>query len=187
MNKLSLDQLNKSLERRVKHLMIQNLEQFENLFPEQDNTRSGQIFKSNIRTSFNDVIRAQRDELLDYEIEYRPLRITENNTLAMTQTFLQTVQKIDFGFKKNNVPYIRIYSDKDHIKVLDAIRLEFGAGVLWQHQNEDKVVLEIVGVQPCIDYVLPILDKYSLHNVVRSLYKQWRDKVVEVYTGDRDD
>jgi len=178
-NNQSLDQLSKSLERRSRHLMIQTLQKFEDSFPDVDQTRYGQIFKTELRNMFNDVIRAQRDELNDYEIEYRPLRISDNGTLAITQSFMQTVQKIDFGFRGNN-PYLKIFSSQDHIRVLDAIRVECNAGVLYQ-SFENEVVLEIVGIKTCAECVLVILDKYRLHDKTISAYREWRSKVVKVY------
>lgn len=179
----SRDQLAKSLDRRIRNLMIRTLEQFEDSFPNEDNSRDGQIFKGNLRNMFNDVLRAQRDELHDYEIEYRPLRMTDDNTLAMTPAFLQTVQRIDLELL-NNVPIIKLYSSADHAKVLEAVRSEFGTGVISRLADE-SLVLEIVGIRSMIDSVLPIMDRYSLHADVRAKYRAWRSEVVKLYRGDR--
>lgn len=176
-NNLSSDQLSKSLERRTKHLMIQALGRFEDSFPDLDNTKEGQIFKTDLRNAFNDVIRATRDEIRDYYIEYRPLRL-ENNILTMTNTFMRTVQKISFGFN-DDLPYIKIYTDINNGEILDAIRAEFGTGVLSIDNN--SLVLEIFGLQSLIDTVLPIMDKYHLHENVKKEYKIWREKVVDFY------
>jgi hypothetical protein len=180
----SRDQLVRSSDRRIKHLMIQTLESFEDAFPDIDSTRDGEIFKAGLRTAFNDVMRAQRDELHDYEVEYRPLKLTNDNTLAVTRTFMQTVQKIEFGI--DNQPYMRICVSEEHANVLDAIRAEFGAGVLYDttdtlYQSDKQVVLEIVGVLSCVDRVLPRMDKYRLHPDVRKNYLRWRTEVVELY------
>lgn len=176
----SKDQLSKSIERRIKHLMIRVLEKFEDIFPDDDETREGQIFKGDLRNIFNDAIRAQRDELNDYSIEYRPLRIDNDNTLAITQTFIQTVQLIEFGFTINEIPYLKIFSSLEHARELEAIRSELGTGVLYE--LEDKLILEITGVQSCIDSVLPCLDKYRFHASVKPKYKEWRQKIVNKYT-----
>jgi hypothetical protein len=158
--------------------MVQTLQRFEESFPDVDNTRQGQIFKSDLRNMFNDVMRAQRDELNDYEVEYRPLRMTENGTLAMTQSFMQTVQKVEFG-SRGSVPFMKIFSSKENARVLDAIRMEFGAGVL---DNEDGgLVLEIVGIESCVNCVLPIMDKYRLMEQVGVKYREWRREVVRRY------
>lgn len=175
----SLEQLSKSIERRSRNLMIKTLEKFENAFPDVDSTRHGQIFKTDLRNMFNDVIRAQRDELYDYEVEYRPLRLSDNGTLAMTQAFMQTVQKIDFGFR-DKVPYLKIYSGIDHARVLDAIRIEFDAGVLY-HLDDGSIVLEIVGTKTCAECVLVLMDKYRLHDKTISAYRSWRSEVVKAY------
>lgn len=175
----SLDQLSKSLERRSKHLMIQTLQKFEDNFPDVDATREGQTFKANLRNMFNDVIRAQRDELNDYEVEYRPMRITDSGALAVTQSFMQTVQKVEFGVKQGNVPFVKIFSSKEHARVLDAIRLELGAGILY-HQD-DGLVLEIVGIETCANCVLPLWDKYRLMERVGAKYLEWRGEVVRLY------
>lgn len=176
-NNPSKEQLSKSLDRRIRHLMITTLERFENSFPDIDSSKDGQIFKGDIRNSFNDVLRAQRDEINDYEVEYRPLRLNQDNTLAMTQTFMKTVQKILFSVNKQ--PSIKIYSGLDKRSVLDAIRSEFGTGVIYE--ENDSLVLEIVGVQSCVDSVLFIMDRYYLHSEVRLKYQEWRRKVIEMY------
>lgn len=178
-NNPSQEQLIKSLDRRVRHLMIDTLEKFEDAFPDLENTREAQLYKANLRTAFNDVLRAQRDELRDYEVEYRPLRLTDDNTLAMTQTFMQSVQKIDFGFK-NAIPYFIVYANQDKIKVLDALRSELNAGVIFMY-DEHTAALQIVGVTACVDSVLIIMDRYRLHADVREKYKDWRREVVKVY------
>lgn len=159
--------------------MIQTLQKFEDAFPDIDNTRNGQVFKTELRNMFNDVIRAQRDELNDYEIEYRPLRITDNGVLAMTQSFMQTVQKVEFGTRKST-PFVKIFSSKDNARVLDAIRVEFQAGVLYMN-TETEMVLEIVGVDACINSVLSCMDRYRLHEKTGMAYKVWRDEVVRLY------
>lgn len=126
---------------------------------------------------FNDVIRAQRDELREYQVDYRPLKLTDDNILAMTRTFMETVQKIEFIIGKS--PSIRIYSGTDKGGVLEAIRAEFGTGVLYM--SGESVVLEIVGVQSCVDCVLPIMDRYRLHEAKRAEYRSWRQEVVRAY------
>jgi|SRR5689334_22303421 len=174
----SSDQLSKSLERRSSHLMIQTLQKFENMFPDVDSTRQGQVFKTELRNMFNDVIRAQRDELRDYEVEYRPLRL-ESGSLIVTQPFMQTVQKIDFGFR-GKVPFLKIYSDVQHARVLDAVRIEFDAGILYS-LDEGGIVLEIVGTKTCAESVLVLMDKYRLHDKTISAYRSWRSEVVKAY------
>jgi hypothetical protein len=155
--------------------MIRVLEKFEDKFPDVDDTREGQIFKGDLRNAFNDVIRAQRDELRDYDIDYRPLRLTNDNVLALTQTFMQTVQKIDFDSK----PSIKFYANFDSRRVLEALRSELGAGVIVSDQ--DGLVLEIIGVTSCVDCVLPIMDRYRLHASVNPRYNEWREEVVRLY------
>lgn len=176
-NNPSRDQLTKSLDRRVRHLMIKTLERFEDAFQDVDNTKEGQLFKADIRTFFNDVLRAQRNELLDYEVDYRPLHLDSDNTLIMTQTFMQTVQRIVFDIQSE--PSIKIYSSMDKINVLDAIRSEFGTGVIYE--DGESAVLEIVGVNSCANSVLLILDRYRLHADIRSKYRAWRSKVIDIY------
>lgn len=171
----SREQLAKSLDRRIRHLMIRVLEKFEDRFPNVDDTRDGQVFKGDIRNAFNDVIRAQRDELRDYEVDYRPLKLTDDNVLALTQTFMQTVQKIDFDDK----PSIRFHASVDHRRVLEALRSELEVGVVYQ--TKEGCVLEICGVRDCVSSVVLMMDRYRLHPDVRSKYLVWRDLVVTSY------
>jgi len=178
-NNPSRDQLAKSLDRRVRHLMIRTLERFESSFSQQDETREGQLFKADLRTAFNDALRAQRDELNDYEIEYRPLRMT-SDTLAMTPTFLQSVQKVDFGFKLKGDPFFAVYGSIDKAVVLNALRAEMECGLL--NQQNEHAVLTVVGLEACVFSVLPLLDKYLLHPDVRKRYIAWREEITKLYT-----
>jgi hypothetical protein len=166
--------------------MKRTLERFEDTFPSQDDTREGHVFKGDLRNMFNDVLRAQRDELHDYEVEFRPLRMTDDNVLAMTPTFLQSVQSI-FMEICEGTPCIRIYASPDNAKVLDAVRTEFGTGVVYRELacGEEHLALEIVGVQSCVDSVFPIMDRYCLHSDVRAKYQNWRREVVKLYRGAR--
>lgn len=176
----SREQLTKSLDRRIKHLMIGVLEKFEDRFAELDETRDGQVFKGDIRNAFNDVIRAQRDELRDYDVEYRPLQLTNDNILAVTQTFLRTVQKINFGFTaEDHEPYVEFCGDQDSFNVLNALRLEIEAGVMLR--LEDGCTLLIVGTETIVNSVLPIMDRYRLHTNVATRYQDWRDQVIKIY------
>lgn len=168
-------QLSKSQERRIRHAMVRVLEKFEDLFPDIEETRDGQIYKGDIRNCFNDVIRAQRDELNDYEVDYRPLRLSPDNVLSMTRTFMQTIQKVDF----TDVPSVRFYASPDKRNVLDALRSEFGAGVVYE--DGDSLILEIAGINDCANCVLVIMDKYRLHEDVANRYQSWRCEVVKNY------
>ena len=176
----SHEQLSKSLDRRIRHLMIKTLESFEKALPQAASTSDGQIYKSGIRTFFNDIIRAQRDELLDYAVEYRPLRLSEDNILGITQTFMQTVQKIEFGFTPDHQPVITIHASEDKLKVLDALRSELGAGVVFI-DKPGIAILAVVGVDACTDSVLPVMDRYRMHADVREKYRLWREELVKLY------
>ena len=176
-NNPSRDQLTKSLDRRIKHLMIQVLQKFEDTFPGLEENVDSRIFKGDLKNAFNDVIRAQRDELRDYEIDYRPLQIRNDSMLSMTQTFIQTVQRVEFGFYDE--PYIKIYSSLENRRVLESLRNELNAGILI-HEN-DSLVLEVVGTQSCVDSVISFMDRYCLHANVGPRYNEWRGQVVKSY------
>lgn len=175
----SREQLSKSIDRRIKHLMIRTLEKFEDSFPDLEETRDGRIYKGDIRNAFNDVMRAQRDELRDYDVEYRPLQLTDDNKLALTQTFLRSVQKVDFGFTEESKPYVEFYGGADSLSVLNAVRSEMDAGILLR--QEEGWVLLIAGTDTVVNSVLPIVDRYRLHGSVAPRYGEWRDQVVSVY------
>lgn len=176
-NNSSREQLTKSLDRRIKHLMIQALEKFEDTFPDLEDSREGRIFKGDLKNAFNDVIRAQRDELRDYEVDYRPLKLNDDNTLAMTQTFMHTVQRIEFGTRDQ--PFIKFYGNLDSKYVLESLRNELEAGVIFV--ENDSLILELVGIESCINSVLPLMDKYRLHANVSPRYCEWRSQVVKLY------
>jgi hypothetical protein len=157
--------------------MIQTLEGFETRFSELENTTDGQKFKAGLRTAFNDVMRAQRDELYDYDVEFRPMRADDDRPLSITKTFLETVQRMEFGVSES--PYFKIYGAVDRGKVLQAIRSEFGSGVVYE--ESESLVLEIVGIESCVNCVLPIMDRYRLHSGVRENYYQWREELIKLY------
>jgi hypothetical protein len=157
--------------------MVQMLEGFERRFDDIAESRDGRLFKSDIRTACNDVIRSTRDELREYTVEYTPLRLDANNVLALTRQFLETVQKVEFGHR--GAPWIRFYAGPEHGRVLGAVRAEFGDGILI---DEDKsLVLEIVGLDSCVRSVLPIMDKYRFQPGVRDNYVTWRKGVEDAY------
>ncbi len=175
----SREQLIRSVDRRLRHLMISSLENFENRFQDIEDTSDGQKFKAWVRTAFNDVMRAQRDELYEYDVEYRPLSVSDDNILSVTRTFMEAVQKMEFGFIEDEIPSFKIYGGKDKGRVLQAIRTEFGQGVIYE--TDDSLVLEIVGIDSCANCVLSIMDRYRLHPSVREQYKDWRVKVINAY------
>lgn len=175
----SQEQLSKSVERRIRHLMIRTLEGFEDSFADLEDTRDGQSYKAHIRNMFNDAIRAQRDELRDYSVDYRPLRLTDDNTLAVTQTFMQSVQRIDMDIE-DSVPRIRFYASSKNRKVIDALRSELDSGVIYSIE-EDEWTLEICGVRDCASSVLLMMDKYRLHSNVHQRYILWKEKVINLY------
>lgn len=174
----SRDQLIKSVDRRVKHLMIRTLEKFEDMFPSIDETRKGGIYKSDLRNIFNDVVRAQRDELYDYEIDYRPFKKTDDNTLIVTKEFMETIQNIEFDFQGIK-PVLKFYAAPEKMRVLEAVRREFECGALYE--EDDKLILYIAGIDSVINNVLPLMDKYYLHEKVRNQYRAWRIEVIKTY------
>lgn len=165
--------LTKSLTRRVHHLMVQCLDKFEQVF---DDSEKAKIFKHDLKNAFNDVIRAQRDELQDYEVEYKPFRFREDNILSMTKTMMETIQKIEFLDK----PSMKIFANIDKFRVLSAVRNEFNCGIIYEYAS-GSLVLEIVGVGDCVNNVVPIMDRYKLNDSVRAQYKKWRSELVNKY------
>lgn len=181
-NNPSREQLAKSQSRRVSALMVRTLQKFEDTFPDLDRTREGRTYKGDIKAMFNDVMRAARDELNDYVLDYRPLHLTENNTLAISRTFLETTQVIEFTFTDSGVPSVTFQAHMDKLPILEAMRAEFGAGVVCI-VGEDRGLLQIVGIEACVDSVLPRMDKFRLHSDVRQRYVEWRSQVVDRYTS----
>jgi hypothetical protein len=157
--------------------MVQILEGFERRFDDLADSHDGRLFKSDIKTACNDVMRSTRDELREYTVEYTPLRLDENNVLSLTRQFLETVQRVEFGH--GNVPWIRFYAGPDHGKILGAVRSEFGDGVLIA--EDAGLVLEIVGLDSCVRSVLPTMDKYRFQQGVREHYVTWRKGVEHAY------
>lgn len=174
----SRDQLLKSSERRLRFMMIRTLESFERRFDDIEDSKDGKLFKNDVRNMFNDAMRAQRDELYDYEVDYRPLKVGDDSSLILSRSFLESVRAIDFSIFDGK-PSMRIFASEDKHKILSAVRQEFGAGVIYK--RDDKLILEIAGTQDCANCVLFIMDKYRLSDQVREKYKNWREEVVKYY------
>lgn len=173
--------LSASIERRLKHLMIQLLTKYEYEHPAIKETQKGVFYRNEIKTALNDVMRATRDELRDYEIEYRPLRIDEDNKLCMTADFLESIKQIEFTEK----PSFKIRVSRDKLKLLNSVRDELSCGVLYYVQ--DSIMLEVIGITDCINRVIPIMDNYTFNPTVREKYINWRAYLVNKYIGDRDE
>lgn len=170
------ENLAKSQTRRINALMISCLSKFEELFADIEDSSDGRRFKNHLKNVFNDSMRAGRDELNDYDVEYRPMRFNRDNVLSLTRSIMQSNKSISFSFLKNNDPCMII--SLDNKKILEAMRSEFDCGVTY----EDSVLnLVIVGVQDCVNRVIPIMDKYRLSEGVRVSYRDWRSKVIKLY------
>jgi hypothetical protein len=173
----SQDQLNASLKRRLTHLMVTSLSKFEETYPELQKDNDAGRFKGTIKTVFNEAIRATSDELNDYEIDYRPLRVNDS-AITLTRTFMETVEKVDFVFTHDNIPSILIYASGDKVSVLDAIRAELEVGIVYK--EGDELILSIAGIDDCVQ-VVPAFDKYRMLPEVRERYRNWRKNIVQFY------
>jgi LAGLIDADG endonuclease len=191
MNRTSKEILTESIERRMKHMMVQLLNQFDERFPDLVDGQQGRLFKFDIKNQFNDAIRATRDEIRDYDVEYRPVRFNPDNTLSVTKAFMEGIQSITFldphievktGFC---MPGMRIVArtDPQHMRVLEAIRRELGGGIVYKDQA-GVYNFDIRGLDHCINSVIPFMDLYKLCSSVQNEYTVWRRKVVQQYTTD---
>lgn len=167
--------LSGSIERRLANVMVRLLSNFEQKFPDIKDAEPGKMFRFDIKTMLNDVIRATRDELNDYEVEYRPLKMNPDNTLSITRDFIDSVELIDFGPSYSVI----ITVDIAKAKLLDAVRNELGCGVLYI--DGTKVKLIMVGLEDCINKIVPFIDKYRLTPKTREKYVIWRKEMVTLY------
>lgn len=174
----SRDVLTKSVETRMRHCMVALLEQFDKRFP--DNAQGG-LFKNDIKNKMNDMIRCTREEMRDYDIEHRPLKIAPDGHVSVTRTFIEALEGIGFS----DTPRVQLRAAQDRLQVLQSVRNELGAGIV--HTDGEQAYLTISGSADCVNYAVPFLDKYALTSNVRAAYKQWRARLVTDYTGDRND
>jgi hypothetical protein len=156
--------------------MVTTLSKFEDAYPDLQRQDDARRFKGTVRTVFNEAIRATSDELTDYEIDFRPLRVTDS-AITLTRTFMETVQKVDFTLL-NDVPCIEIHAGLNKVSVLNAIRAELEGGIVYK--NDEDLVLSIAGVDDCVE-VIPAFDKYRMLPDVRERYRDWRENVVKLY------
>jgi len=178
---ISKETLRQSVSRRMNHMMVQILDQFDRKFAQSD---EGNLYKFNIKNVFNDAIRANDRELMDYDIEYRPLRFNPDNTISVTRTLIESIEKIEFL----PLPGIRITVSPDRLKILESIRYEFGAGLIYALPTNaviQQIVFEINGLDNCVNLVIPFMDKYKLIAKVQEQYLQWRDLIVRQYSTRR--
>lgn len=158
--------------------MVSVLEKFEDVFPDLENTDDGRKFKYDIKNALNDTMRATRDELNDYEVDYRPMRMNEDNILSLTRTLLESIEKIDF----DDTPSVKIICAPSKLKVLESVRNEFGGGIIYSENN--VLVLHISGLDICVNNVVPILDKYRFVADVKTKYIAWRRMLIAKYVGE---
>lgn len=163
-----------SLERRMKHVMVRMLTEFDKRFRE---TEDGNLFKIDFKHAMNDMIRASRDEINDYDIEYKPVRLRDDNVLSVTKEFMESIELVEFG---SDPVSFRITANRSMAKVLEALRNELDVGVTFL-EDDDKVVYAVCGVRDCLSS-LPFLDKYRLTANVREQYVQWRSRLVYYYS-----
>jgi len=173
-------QIARSLKRRWNHVMVNVLSRFEDTFPDMDDSPDGKRYKGLIKTMFNESMRATSDELNDYDIDFRPLRVTDE-AITMTRTFMETVEKIEFT-DDDSIPSIKIHSSTEKGRVLDAIRAELEAGIVYEH-SAGQLVLVICGMNDCIK-VLPAMDRYRMMGAVRQRYADWRNQLISLYKGE---
>jgi hypothetical protein len=150
--------------------MIRLLEKFEDSFPDIEDRTPGLIFKGDIKAILNDAIRAHRDELYDFDIEYRPFKWEKGN-IKVTPEALKVINNIEFS--ENS---IKIASNKNNERLLYSVRNEFGCGVVYLY--DDSIFFEVKGIASCVECVIPILDTLIGKN---KEYIKWRKKIIENY------
>lgn len=176
MKRLTSSQLlSHSIKTRLNHTMIDILSKFESAFPDFKDEEDGTLFRHNVKNVMNDAIRATLQQLDEYAVEYRPLRFNPDHTLSLSSSFLATVKKMEF----TDNPSFRLHGARDKASILSAIRAELGAGVV--HSDGEGLVFEVVGLEKCVDCVLPFLDRYRLNADVQQEYVKWRQTVVTGY------
>jgi hypothetical protein len=178
---ISKETLIQSFERRLKHIMVQTLDQFDKRFNDISDSERGKLYKFDIKNLMNDAIRASKQEIMDYDVEYRPLRFNPDNTIGVTRTLIEALENIEFL----DTPGMRIVVHGEKLKVLESIRYEFGAGVVYAHEDLRYVVFDINGIDNCINLVIPFMDKYKLIAKVEERYNKWRASMIARYNERR--
>jgi len=173
------DILSRSVERRFKHVMVRILDEYDNRHQESESD-IGRLFKIDVRNLLNDMIRCTNSEMRDYEVQYRPIKFNNDNTLSVTRTFLSSLEVIDF----NDSPSVTFRAHHTKRNVIQSMRDELGAGVIYR--DGEDIIYSIVGASACIDFVLPFLDRYRLTNTKAEEFRAWRARLVNNYLGDRD-
>lgn len=170
------DVLTKSLTRRLRHAMVRILHEYDARHSDSDGD-VGTLFKVDVKNMLNDMIRCTSSEMDDYDISYRPVRFNNDNSLSVTRTFLESLERIEFS----DQPSVRFIADMSRRNVLQSLRDELGSGVLYQ--DGDSCVYAVVGAEACTDFAIPFLDRYRLHRSKQEEFKEWRRKLVDRYIG----
>lgn len=171
------DVLVSSLERRMRHVMVRLLDEFDKRF---DDTSVGHLYKIDIKNAINDLIRANNDELNDYDIVYRPVRLRNDNVLSCTKTFMESVEKLTFS---KEPLWLKIQTVPAKLNILESIRTEFKTGICYL-DDKQNAIFATAGLEDCIK-MLPFLDRYNLVASVGKNYADWRDHLVHLYIGAR--
>jgi hypothetical protein len=173
--KYAKDVLVGSLGRRLKHLMVKTLDDFDRYFPTNADSEVGGMFKFNLRNAFNDAIRANRDELNDYDLTYKPLKVAVDGTLSVTKAFAEAMESIVFSTDPVSVS---ISSDKKNAAILESIKAEFGVGLAYL--ENDRAIFMVSGVPDCVK-ITAFFDRYRLTASIRKEYVAWRTNLVHLY------
>jgi hypothetical protein len=174
MKKKDSDVLIASLQRRLKHLMVRVLDESDNRLTGAVDPSVLEAFKVDIKHGFNDAIRANDSEIRDYEINYRPIRWNPDNSLFMTRTFIENLQSITFSAES-----VTFTSKADDYRILASLRDEVGAGVV--NFDKDIACYRVVGLNDCINHIIPLLDRLTLKQLIQSDYQAWRQEIVKAY------
>lgn len=174
MKKQDGDVLNASLQRRLKHLMVQILDSCDSRLMDVPADILN-LFKVDIKHGFNDAIRANDSELRDYDIHYRPARINPDNTLFLTRAFIENLDSIKFS--PLAIHFVGKYAD---YRILNSFRSEIGVGVVYVLGNQTWYSIE--GVTDCVN-LIPILDKLSVKPLIQDKYQEWRQEIINQYLG----
>lgn len=125
----------------------------------------------------NAIIRANREDMVDYDIKYRPFRIDqETSNVKMSNSVLNVMNHARFF---DDPVSMSVVAPLKYTNVLEAVCDEIGKGRVWIKNGVCALCLD---KRDCLE-IIPVLNKVPFKSSLRKEYIKWRDLLTETANG----
>lgn len=166
------EMLELSVQRKIKSIYAKSLDEIEKHLPEVISDTRYEVIRNNILNHGNDSLRAFKNEIRSYRIEYKPIERV-NNEMKVEKEILDIIMRANFSYFKK--PVVKLTSSKKGL--LEAIRNEISAGILVYISNENYELV-LAGME-IVRVFIPVFSRfYSADN---QTYSKWLGQVYDYY------